>query len=156
MSWLVFLIFPNIPACRLFQPKDSGYSSFMALLTSYRWKTALKPIPRIWGFSYLSVLFNQFGEVVEETMLGPQEIKLVVPLLFLHQLGEELPAIPSHELGCQFDHVQVKGRDRGRVCDELKVGRRLLRNHRLLDHLGLDLRKEQEATGAVLGHQHLS
>lgn len=58
---------------------------------------------------YLSILFNQFGEVVEETVLRAQEIKLVIPLLFLHQLGEELPAIPSNKLGCQLYHVQVEG-----------------------------------------------
>lgn len=58
---------------------------------------------------YLGVLLHQLGEVIEEAVLGPQEVKLVVPLLLLHQLGEKLTSVPRHELGCQLDHVQVEG-----------------------------------------------
>ena len=57
---------------------------------------------------YLGVLLHQFGKVVEETVLRPQEVELIVALLFLHQLREELPAIAGHKLGCQLDHIEVE------------------------------------------------
>lgn len=93
-------------------------------------------------WEYLCVLLHQLGEVVEEAVLGAKEIKLVVPLLLLHELGEELPPVPGHKLRRELHHVQVEGRDGRRVRDELELGRRLLRNHRLLDHLGLHLQGE--------------
>lgn len=61
--------------------------------------------------TYLGILFHQFGEVVEETVLWTQEVELIVPLLLLHQLGEELPAVPSNKLRRQLYHIQIKGRD---------------------------------------------
>lgn len=75
-------------------------------------------------------------------MLGAKEIKLVIPLLLLHELGEELPPVPGHELRRELHHVQVEGRDGWRVRDELELGRGLLWNHGLLDHLGLHLQGE--------------
>ena len=50
---------------------------------------------------YLSVLLHQLGEVVEEAMLGPQEVKLVVPLLLADQTRHKLAAITRHELSRQ-------------------------------------------------------
>ena len=66
-------------------------------------------------------------------MLRPQEVELVVPLLAVHQVGQELAAVARHELRRQLDHVQVEGRDGGRVGDELKVRRGFLGRWRLLE-----------------------
>lgn len=88
---------------------------------------------------YLGVLLHQFGEVVEEAVLRPQEVELVVPLLLLHQLGEKLSTVASYKLSSQLHHIQVESRDGGRICDEFKFRRRLLRHHGLMDHLRLDL-----------------
>lgn len=79
-------------------------------------------------YTHLGVLFHQFGEVVEEAVLRTQEVELVVPLLLLHELREELAAITGHELSRQLHHVQVEGRDGGRVSHELELRRRLLGN----------------------------
>ena len=65
-------------------------------------------------------------------MLRPQEVELVVPLLPVHQVGQELAAVARHELRRQLDYVQVEGRDGGRVGDELEVRRGLLGRWRLL------------------------
>lgn len=88
---------------------------------------------------YLRVLLNQLREVVKQAVLRAKEVKLIVPLLFLHQLRQELPPIPSHKLRRQLHHIQVKGRDGGRICNELKLRRWLFGNNGLLDHLGLHL-----------------
>ena len=66
-------------------------------------------------------------------MLRPQEVELVVPLLPVHQVGQELAAVARHELRRQLDHVQVEGRDGWRVGDELKVCRGLLGRWWLLE-----------------------
>lgn len=58
---------------------------------------------------HLGVLFHQLREVVEEAVLWAEEVKLVVALLFLHQLGQKLASIPGHKLSRQLHHVQVKG-----------------------------------------------
>lgn len=89
--------------------------------------------------THLGVLFHQLGEVVEEAVLRTQEVELVVPLLLLHELCEELAAVTGHELRRQLHHVQVEGRDGGRVGHELKLGRRLFGNDGLVDDLRLDL-----------------
>lgn len=89
--------------------------------------------------THLGVLLHQFGEVVEEAVLRTQEVELVVPLLLLHELREELAAVTRHELSRQLYHVQVEGRDGGRVGHELELGRRLLGDDRLMDDLRLDL-----------------
>ena len=86
---------------------------------------------------YLCILLHQLGEVVEQAVLGPQEVKLVVPLLFLHELGEKLPAVAGDKLGGELDDVQVKRRDGRRVGDELKLRRRFFGYHCLVNHLGL-------------------
>ena len=65
-------------------------------------------------------------------MLRPQEVELVVPLLAVHEVGEELAAVARHELRSQLHHVQVERRDRRRVSDELKVRGGLLGRRRLL------------------------
>lgn len=100
---------------------------------------------------HLGILFHQLREIVEEAVLWTEEVKLVVALLFLHQLGQKLAPIPGHKLSRQLHHVQVEGRDGGGVCDELKLGRGLFGHDGLLDHLGLDLRcrgnMRQEAHG---------
>lgn len=72
-------------------------------------------------------------------MLWSQEVKLVVPLLLLHQLCEKLTTISGNELCGQLHHIQVKGCDGGRVGNELKLRWRLLGHHRLMDHLCLNL-----------------
>ena len=89
--------------------------------------------------AYLGVLLHQLGEVVEEAVLWPQEVKLVVPLLLLHELGQELPAVAGDKLGGELDDVEVERRDRRRVGDELELWRRLFGNHRLVNHLRLHL-----------------
>lgn len=53
----------------------------------------------------LGILLNQFGEVVEETVLGSQEVKLIVSLLSVHQVGQKLTPIPGHKLRCQLHHI---------------------------------------------------
>lgn len=58
---------------------------------------------------HLGVLLHQLREVVEEAVLRAQEVKLVVALLFLHQLGQKLAPIPGHKLSRQLHHVQVEG-----------------------------------------------
>lgn len=93
--------------------------------------------------THLGVLFHQLGEVVEEAVLRTQEVELVVPLLLLHELREELAAVTGHELRRQLHHVQVEGRDGGRVGHELKLGRRLFGNDGLVDDLRLDLGETQ-------------
>ena len=70
-------------------------------------------------------------------MLRPQEIELIIPLLLVHQVGQELTPISGHELGGQFDDVQVEGGNGGRVRHELEV-RGGLRGRRSLNLL-LDL-----------------
>ena len=40
-------------------------------------------------------------------MLGPQEVKLVVALLLVHETRQELAAIACHKLGRQFDDIAV-------------------------------------------------
>ena len=90
---------------------------------------------------YLGVLLHQLGEVVEEAVLRAEEVKLVVPLLLLHELSEELTSVASDKLGSQFDDVQVKGGDGGRVCNELKLWWWFLGHHSLVNHLGLHLLK---------------
>lgn len=57
---------------------------------------------------YLSVLFNQFGEVVEKAVLWSQKVKLVVPLFFLHELSKKLAAVASDKLGSELDNIQIK------------------------------------------------
>lgn len=57
---------------------------------------------------HLSVLLNQFGEVVEKAVLWAQKIKLVVPLFFLHELSEKLAAIASNKLSGELDDIQIK------------------------------------------------
>lgn len=57
---------------------------------------------------YLGVLLNKFGEVIEEAVLWPEKVKLVVPLLFLHQLSEKLTAIASNKLGSELHNIQIK------------------------------------------------
>lgn len=57
---------------------------------------------------HLSVLLNQFGEVVEKAVLWPQKVKLVVPLFFLHELSKKLATIASNKLGSEFDNIQIK------------------------------------------------
>ncbi len=54
--------------------------------------------------TYLGVLFHELGEVVEERVLRPQEVELVV-LLARHQVRQELPPVPRHELRRQLHHV---------------------------------------------------
>ena len=93
---------------------------------------------------YLGVLLHKLGEVVEEAVLGPQEVKLVVPLLLLHELREKLPPVPGHKLGRQLHHIQVKGRNGRGVGDKFKLWRGLLGNHSLLDDLCLDLQEEDD------------
>lgn len=61
--------------------------------------------------AHLGVLLHQLGEVVEEAVLRPQKVKLVVPLFFLHELSEKLAPVASNKLGSELDHIQVKGRD---------------------------------------------
>lgn len=58
---------------------------------------------------HLGVLLHQLREVVEEAVLRAEEVKLVVALLFLHQLGQKLAPIPGHKLSRQLHHVQVEG-----------------------------------------------
>lgn len=58
--------------------------------------------------AYLCVLLQQTGEVVEERVLGAQEVKLVVSLLPIHQVSQELPPVPGHKLGRQFHYVSGK------------------------------------------------
>ena len=77
---------------------------------------------------HLGVLLQQLGEVLEQAVLRPQEVELEVPLFPVHQVGEELPAVPGHELRRQLDHVEVEGRDGGGVGEELVLGRRLLQH----------------------------
>lgn len=105
---------------------------------------------------YLCVLLHQLGEIVEEAVLGAKEIKLVIPLLLLHELGEELPPVAGHELRRELHHVQVEGRDGRRIRDELELGRGLLGHHGLLDHLGLHLQGTDTAQRppARNSHQH--
>lgn len=83
-------------------------------------------------------------------MLGAEEVKLIVALLFLHQLCQKLAPIPSHKLSCEFYHVQVKGGDGGRVCDELKFRRGLFGHNGLLNHLGLHLLGQLLLCGLLL------
>lgn len=58
---------------------------------------------------YLCVLFHQFCKVVEQAVLWSKKVKLVVPLLLLHQLCEKLAAISGDKLCGQLHHIQVKG-----------------------------------------------
>lgn len=58
---------------------------------------------------HLGVLFHQLREVVEKAVLRAEEVKLVVALFFLHQLGQKLAAIPGHKLSRQLHHIQVEG-----------------------------------------------
>lgn len=58
---------------------------------------------------HLGILFHQLREVVEKAVLRAKEVKLVVALLFLHQLGQKLAPIPGHKLSRQLHHVQVEG-----------------------------------------------
>jgi len=92
---------------------------------------------------YLGVLFHELGEVVEQTVLRSEEVKLVVACLQLHQLGQELSTVPRDKLRRQLHHVQVKRRDRRRVRDELKLRRRLQR--------GLNLNTHNRFTAVCLG-----
>lgn len=94
--------------------------------------------------SYLGILLHQLGEVGEQAVLGPQEVKLVVALLLLHELCEELAAISGHKLGRQLHHVEVEGRNGGWVCDELKFRRGLFGHHSLVNHLSLDLPSDKQ------------
>lgn len=70
-------------------------------------------------------------------MLWAQEVKLVVPLLFLHELGEKLAAISGNKLCGELDNVQVKCRNRWWICNKLKLGRGFFGDNRLLNHLHL-------------------
>ena len=54
--------------------------------------------------AYLGVLLNQLREVVKETMLGPQEVKLII-FLTVHQVSEKLSTITSHKLGSQLHNI---------------------------------------------------
>nr|CAD7448294.1 unnamed protein product [Timema bartmani] len=112
---------------------------------------------------YLGVLFQELGEILEQGVLRSQEVKLVVSLLPVHQVGQELSAITRHKLSCQLHNVpgrkqtlnlvltvvccndtpksknsQIKSGNGGRVSDELKLGRRILGDERLL-HLFQDI-----------------
>lgn len=58
---------------------------------------------------HLGILFHQLREVVEEAVLWAEEVKLVVALFLLHQLGQKLAPIPGHKLSRQLHHIQVKG-----------------------------------------------
>lgn len=66
-----------------------------------------QPLHKIfWRDEDLGVLFQESGKVLEEGMLGPQEVKLVIPLLPIHKCGEELTTITGHKLGCQ-SHLKI-------------------------------------------------
>lgn len=58
--------------------------------------------------AHLGVLLNEFGEVVEKAVLRPQEVKLVVPLFFLHELSEKLAAVAGNKLGRELDNIKIK------------------------------------------------
>lgn len=88
---------------------------------------------------HLSVLFNQFGKVVEKAVLWPQEVKLVIPLFFLHELSEKLATIAGNKLGSELDNIQIKCWDRRRIRNELKLRWWFFGNNCLLNHLWLHL-----------------
>lgn len=54
---------------------------------------------------HLGILFHQLREIVEEAVLWAEEVKLVVALLFLHQLGQKLAPIPGYKLSRQLHHI---------------------------------------------------
>ena len=62
-------------------------------------------LPIIIVYIYLCVLFYKFCEVIEEGVLGSQEIKLVVPLFSVHQVCQKLASISGHKLSCQFHYI---------------------------------------------------
>lgn len=115
------------------------------------------PFPRLshpahpTGSTYLGILFHQLGKIVEKAVLRTEKIKLIVALLFLHELCQKLAPIPGHKLSCEFYHIQVKGGDGGRVCDELKLRRGLFGHNGLLNHLGLHLRCRENVRKAAQG-----
>lgn len=102
---------------------------------------------------YLCVLLYQFCKVVEQAVLRSQEVKLVVPLLLLHQLREKLTAISGDKLGGQLHHIQIKGGDGGRIGHELKLRWRLLGYHAFMNHLRLNLRAQTHNLSAFNNRQ---
>lgn len=58
---------------------------------------------------HLCILLHQLCEVVEEAVLWTEKVKLIVALLFLHQLSQKLAPIPGHKLSCQLYYIQVEG-----------------------------------------------
>ena len=60
--------------------------------------------------TYLCVLLDQFGEVREQAVLWPEEVKLVIPLFSVHQVGQKLPTITGNKLCCQLDDITVTQR----------------------------------------------
>ena len=59
------------------------------------------------GATDLGVLLHQLGEVVEETVLGTQEVEEVVALLSLHHCCQKLTPVASHKLGSQLYNIPV-------------------------------------------------
>ena len=91
-------------------------------------------------------LLEEAREVLEQRVLRPQEVELVVALLPVHQVGQELAAVARHELRRQLDHVQVEGRDGGRVGCELEVRRGVLGRRRLLGSNSIGSKITQKLT----------
>lgn len=69
---------------------------------------SLGPAPNPTTPRHLGILFHQLREVVKKAVLGTKEVKLIVALLFLHQLGQKLAPISGHKLSRQLHHVQVE------------------------------------------------
>lgn len=59
--------------------------------------------------SYLGILFQQFGEVLKERVLGSEKIKLIVALFSVHQVGQKLAAVTSDKLCSQLHNVPENG-----------------------------------------------
>jgi dsDNA-binding SOS-regulon protein len=57
---------------------------------------------------YLGVLLDELGEVVEEGVLGLEEVKVVVHSFLLHQRRQELLAVLRNELRSQLDRVTAR------------------------------------------------
>ena len=67
------------------------------------------------GGTDLGVLLQQLGEVLEQGVLRPQEVELVVALLAIHHGREELASVPGHKLSRQLHNVTAGGKRVRRV-----------------------------------------